>query len=55
MEQIKQKMAPRPDAEVFVYPGADHGFNCDQRGSYQEAGARLAWQRTLELFGRHLR
>jgi carboxymethylenebutenolidase len=26
---------------------ANHGFNCDQRGSYNEAAAKLARQRTL--------
>jgi carboxymethylenebutenolidase len=33
---------------------ADHGFNCDQRGSYNEAAAQLARQRTLDFFAKHL-
>jgi carboxymethylenebutenolidase len=33
---------------------ADHGFNCDQRGSYDEPAATLARTRTLEFFGRYL-
>ncbi len=55
VEQIKARMEGRSDAEVFVYPGADHGFNCDQRGSYQEAAAKQAWERTMALFGAHLK
>lgn len=54
VEQIKQAIAGKSDSEVFLYPGADHGFNCDQRGSYNEAAAQQAWKRTLELFGKHL-
>ncbi|MCB1803646.1 MAG: dienelactone hydrolase family protein, partial [Candidatus Competibacteraceae bacterium] len=43
------------DVEVFVYPGAGHGFHCDQRGSFNAASAEQAWQRSLALFGQHLR
>jgi carboxymethylenebutenolidase len=39
--------------EVHVY-AADHGFNCDQRGSYNEAAAKVARQRTLDFFAKHL-
>ncbi len=33
---------------------AGHGFNCDQRGSYDEAAAKLARERTLAFFAKHL-
>lgn len=52
VETIKAK---RPDVEVFVYPGAQHGFNCDERASYDKPSADLAWQRTLACFGTHLK
>jgi carboxymethylenebutenolidase len=39
--------------EVHVY-AANHGFNCDQRGAYNEAAAQLARQRTLAFFDQHL-
>ena len=42
-----------PEVEVHVYQ-ADHGFNCDQRGSYDEAAALVARDRTLAFFDRHL-
>ena len=38
---------------VFAY-AADHGFNCDQRGSWDAAAARLARERTLAFFEKHL-
>lgn len=53
VEQIKSAVASM-DAEVFVYPGADHGFNCSDRGSYNEPAAKQAWERTMALFSKHL-
>ena len=42
-----------PDAESFFY-AAGHGFNCDQRGSYDAASASQALSRTLDFLSRHL-
>lgn len=39
-----------PQTPVFVYEGAGHGFNCDQRADYRPAAAALAMERTLALF-----
>lgn len=36
--------------KIFRYPGADHGFFCDQRSSYNPEAARDAWEQVLELF-----
>ncbi len=43
----------QPQAQIFVYP-ADHGFNCDQRGSYHADSAAQARERTLAFFAEHL-
>jgi len=51
VETIKAK---RPEVEVFIYPGAQHGFNCEERGSYDKASAELARQRSGEFFRKHL-
>ncbi|MGL5034746.1 MAG: dienelactone hydrolase family protein, partial [Microcystaceae cyanobacterium] len=32
------------------YQGADHGFFCDQRASYQPDAAKAAWQEVLQLY-----
>ena len=45
----------RPDVEIFVYPGAQHGFSCDERASYDKPSADLAWRRTLDFFAKHLK
>ena len=47
------RAAANPPAELFVYPGAGHGFNCEQRGSYDASAAALARQRTLEFIARY--
>jgi len=44
----------RPELEIHVYPGAQHGFACDERASYDKASADLAAQRTLTFFAKHL-
>jgi len=46
--------AKQPDLEVHVYPGAQHGFSCDERASYDKASADIAWHRTLAFFAKHL-
>ena len=45
--------AAHPTAQVFIYP-ADHGFNCDQRGSHDAASARLARERTLAFLRQNI-
>ena len=42
-----------PEVEVHVYE-CGHGFNCDQRGSYNAEAAKLAKERTLAFFARHV-
>jgi carboxymethylenebutenolidase len=52
VETIKAK---RPDVEIHVYPGAQHGFNCDERASYDKASADIAWPRSMAFFAKHLK
>ncbi len=52
VETIKAK---RPEVEVFIYPGAQHGFGCDERASYHAPSAALARERSLAFFAAHLR
>jgi carboxymethylenebutenolidase len=41
--------------ERFLYPGTQHGFNNDTTPRYDAAAAKLAWERTLAFFEKHLR
>jgi carboxymethylenebutenolidase len=40
---------------MHMYDGAQHGFNNDTTPRYDEAAAKLAWQRTVEFFNANLR
>ena len=54
LTEVDQVRSAWPNAVVHVYQGAEHGFNCDQRPSYNEASAAAAKARTLEFFGKYL-
>jgi carboxymethylenebutenolidase len=41
--------------EVVTYPGAPHGFFCDERDSYRPDAAADSWKRLLAFFARHLK
>jgi carboxymethylenebutenolidase len=46
--------AAQPGVEIHVYPGAGHGFGCDERASFSPQDAALAQQRTLDFFAKYL-
>ena len=50
---VRAFAAAQPSTQVFVY-AADHGFNCEQRASYDAEAARLARERTLGFLRVHL-
>jgi carboxymethylenebutenolidase len=53
VEGVKKLAAKYPQHPIFIYE-ADHGFNCDQRGSYNAAAAKQARERTLAFFRKHV-
>lgn len=54
LTDVETVKAKRPDVEVFIYPGAQHGFHCDERASYDKASADIAWPRSMQFFAKHL-
>ncbi|MFK0331825.1 YghX family hydrolase [Rhizobium sp. NPDC090275] len=40
--------------EAYVYPGVNHGFHNDSTPRYDEAAAKLAWERTVAWFKKYL-
>lgn len=52
-EMVQKHRDMLPQMDVFTYP-ADHAFNRDIGPQYDEASAKLAWQRTLAFFDKHL-
>jgi carboxymethylenebutenolidase len=53
MSDVAKVQKARPDVAIHVYK-AGHGFNCDERGSYDAASAKLALTRTLAFFAETL-
>lgn len=49
LSDVEKVKAAHADVPVHVY-AADHGFNCNHRGSFDESAANLARTRTLEHF-----
>jgi carboxymethylenebutenolidase len=50
----KVRAAHPSGVEIHVYPSG-HGFNCDERGSYDPESARVARERSVRFLGEHLR
>ena len=40
--------------QMYLYPGTMHGFHNNSTPRYNEAAAKLAWERTIAFFRRHL-
>jgi carboxymethylenebutenolidase len=55
LTDVETIRAKRPDVEIHVYPGAQHGFNCEERASYDKPSADIARQRSLAFFAKHLK
>ena len=55
VNDVEAVQRAQPEAEVFVYAGAGHGFGCDQRGSYDAASYATAYERTLTFLRKKLR
>lgn len=49
LDHVDAIAAAHPDVAVHVYPGAEHGFSCDARGSFEPISAVIALGRTIEF------
>ncbi|MFO1057371.1 MAG: dienelactone hydrolase family protein [Dongiaceae bacterium] len=50
VDKVRAAFAGRPEIELYVYPGAQHGFNCSERASFDKPSAQMAHSRTIALF-----
>jgi carboxymethylenebutenolidase len=51
VEKIKKAS---PKNALHVYPGAGHGFNCDERASHSAKDAKVAFERSIEFLNEQL-
>lgn len=51
----KELTAAHVTHQGYVYAGTNHGFHNDTTPRYDEAAAKLAWQRTVDWFNKYLR
>lgn len=54
LTDVDKIRAAHKHVPIYTYP-ADHGFNCDERASYDAPSAKLALERTLAFFADHLK
>ncbi len=55
MSDVEAIKAAQPNVEVYVYPGAGHGFGCADRDSWNPEAFKLAQERTLAFFAKNLK
>lgn len=46
--KIKKELGNNSKVTIYVYEGAQHGFNCDERASYHKPSADLAFKRSID-------
>ena len=53
LDGVRKFQADHSETPIFIYD-AGHGFNCDERPSYDKKAAEIALQRTLAFFAQHV-
>jgi carboxymethylenebutenolidase len=54
LTDVDKIKASHPEAPIFVYAGAGHGFHCDERGSFNAEAAQVAACRSQEFLAKHI-
>jgi carboxymethylenebutenolidase len=54
LSDVDKIKAAHPEAPIFVYMGAGHGFHCDERGSFNAEAAQVAACRSQEFLAKHI-
>ena len=49
LEKVKAACAHNKDAEIFIYPGVEHGYTQPESPIYSKAATDLSWERTLTM------
>jgi carboxymethylenebutenolidase len=54
LSDVESIQKAKPEMPIFIYEGADHGFGCDVRPSFNAEANKLAEDRSLAFFAEHL-
>jgi carboxymethylenebutenolidase len=54
IEAVKAAHGDHGDVTIYVYEGAEHGFNCNARAAFNAEAAKLARQRSLDFLKSHI-
>lgn len=54
LEEVETVRKVHPEVDIYVYKGADHGFGCAERPTFDEQAYNLAQHRTLNFFKKYL-
>jgi carboxymethylenebutenolidase len=54
VQALWESVKGRPNAEVEIYPGVEHGFAFPQRAAYDKLSAERHWERLAALYRRNL-
>jgi carboxymethylenebutenolidase len=55
LADVETIRAAQPEIELYLYPGTEHGFSCNDRRFYEPKAAALARERSLAFLTRHAR
>jgi carboxymethylenebutenolidase len=55
LSDVERIRHARPDIEIHIYPGTEHGFSCNDRKFYEPKAAALARERSLAYLTQHAR
>jgi carboxymethylenebutenolidase len=54
IDKVEAALANKSNVTIYTYPDVDHGFNCDQRGTYNRQAAMLAYGRSAAFLHKYL-
>ncbi|CDG85355.1 dienelactone hydrolase family protein [Janthinobacterium agaricidamnosum] len=54
VQKIAERFEDHPEVEIHIYPGAEHGFNCSHRASYQQRAAAQSHGNSLLFLAENL-
>ncbi|WP_243038776.1 dienelactone hydrolase family protein [Dyella sedimenti] len=54
LDDVEKIRHAHPEIEMYLYPGTEHGFSCNDRRFYEPKSAALARERSLAFLTRHM-